>query len=203
MPHSILCLMAHAVGARSAARSGAGGVSASGAGGIAKSSIGSSLELLGNKGPSGARKGESDSASVLPDIADIASLTERLETRGRSDAIALHRQYHDARTHARFQPRTDTSQRLYAMAEQPEVELLGCDSYAGVGRNLDAALDSRYRNLLNSMQATRSTLDTSQSRYSELNMRCHCICARVWESSRYQQPPMMRLRIGAAGLTRK
>lgn len=104
----------------------------------------------------------SSSTTVLPDIVDVASFTERMETRGRSDAIALHRQYHDARTHARFQPDTDTSQRLYAMAEQTRVELLGCKSFAGVGRNLDAALDSRYRSLLDSMQAVRSTGDTSQ-----------------------------------------
>jgi len=104
----------------------------------------------------------SDSTTILPNIIDIASLSERMETRGRSDAIALHRQYHDARTHARFQPRTDTSQRLYAMAEQTRVELLGCQSFAGVGRNLDAALDSRYRSLLDSMQSMRSIQDTSQ-----------------------------------------
>ncbi len=77
---------------------------------------------------------------------------ERLQTRGRSDAIALHKQHHDARTHARYQPATDTSQRLHAMAEQTRVELLGANLYEGVGRNLDAALDGRYRLLLDTIR---------------------------------------------------
>jgi cobaltochelatase CobT len=89
--------------------------------------------------------------NVLPAIPDDATALERLQTRGRSDAIALHKQYHDSRTHARYQPATDTSQRLHAMAEQTRVELLGSNVYEGVGRNLDAALDGRYRLLLDTI----------------------------------------------------
>lgn len=89
--------------------------------------------------------------NVLPAIPDDATALERLQTRGRSDAIALHKQHHDSRTHARYQPATDTSQRLHAMAEQARVELLGSNIYEGVGRNLDAALDGRYRLLLNTI----------------------------------------------------
>ncbi|MFK7891090.1 MAG: hypothetical protein AB8B63_09785 [Granulosicoccus sp.] len=91
-----------------------------------------------------------DGTSV-PAIADNASIVERLQTRGRSDAIALHRQYHDARTHRRYEPASETSRNLHAMAEQVRVELLGSNSYDGVGRNLDAALDSRYRLLLDTL----------------------------------------------------
>ncbi|NND90072.1 MAG: cobaltochelatase subunit CobT [Granulosicoccus sp.] len=90
--------------------------------------------------------------TVLPAIPDEATVQERLQTRGRSDAIALHRQHHDARTHARYQPATDTSQRLHAMAEQTRVELLGARLYEGIGRNLDAALDGRYRLLLDTIR---------------------------------------------------
>lgn len=90
--------------------------------------------------------------TVLPEIPEDASALERQQTRGRSDAIALHRQYHDARTHRRFQPTTDTSQRLHAMAEQTRVELIGSNVYEGVGRNLDAALESRYRLLLDTIR---------------------------------------------------
>lgn len=89
---------------------------------------------------------------VLPAIPDDATALERLQTRGRSDAIALHHQHHDPRTHARFQPATETSQRLHAMAEQTRVELLGANLYEGVGRNLDAALESRYRLLLDTLR---------------------------------------------------
>ncbi len=88
---------------------------------------------------------------VLPEIPVDATLKERLETRGRSDAIALHKQYHDPRTHQRFQPATDTSQRLHHMAEQARVELLGATALEGVGRNLDAALDGRYQLLLDTI----------------------------------------------------
>ncbi len=89
---------------------------------------------------------------VLPGIPEDATEKERRQTRGRSDAIALHKQHHDARTHARHQPSTDTSQRLHAMAEQTRVELLGANLYEGVGRNLDAALDARYRLLLDTVR---------------------------------------------------
>ena len=92
------------------------------------------------------------SGTVLPEIPVDATLKERLETRGRSDGIALHRQYHDPRTHQRYQPATDTSQRLYLMAEQTRVELLGSTVLEGVGRNLDAALDGRYQMLLDTIR---------------------------------------------------
>jgi len=78
---------------------------------------------------------------------------ERRRTRGRSDAIALHRQHHDAHTHSRHQPASDASQRLFALAEQTRVELLGARTFGGVKRNLDAALQQRYRTLLDGMAA--------------------------------------------------
>lgn len=96
-------------------------------------------------------KAEDVAGTVLPGIPDDSTALQRLQTRGRSDAIALHRQHHDSRTHARHQPQTDTSQRLHAMAEQARVELLGANTYEGVGRNLDAALDQRYRLLLDTV----------------------------------------------------
>ncbi|MFK8080099.1 MAG: hypothetical protein AB8B97_07440 [Granulosicoccus sp.] len=103
--------------------------------------------------------------TVLPEIPVDATLKERLETRGRSDGIALHRQYHDASTHRRLQPSTDTSQRLYHMAEQTRVELLGSTRLEGVGRNLDAALDSRYQLLVDTIRKPAIELgETSEPR---------------------------------------
>jgi len=90
--------------------------------------------------------------TVLPGIPDNATLQERLQTRGRSDAIALHKQYHDPKIHRRHLPATDTSQRLHNLAEQTRVELLGSTVFEGVGRNLDAALDSRYELLLDTIR---------------------------------------------------
>lgn len=96
-------------------------------------------------------KAKEVNGTVLPEIPDEATLKERLETRGRSDAIALHKQYHDPLVHRRFQPSKDTSQRLHHMAEQARVELLGSNVFEGVGRNLDAALDGRYQLLLDTI----------------------------------------------------
>ncbi len=90
-------------------------------------------------------------ATVLPEPAEDAGMDERLETRGRGDAVALHRQHHDARTHARHEPGGDVSRRLYSLAEQARVELLGARAFDGVARNLDAVLQRRYRTLLDTV----------------------------------------------------
>ena len=95
--------------------------------------------------------GGSAPSAVLPDPG--ASPAERRETRGRSDAVALHRQHHDPRTHARHEPGGDTSRRLFAMAEQARVELLGARALDGVAGNLDALLEARYRTLLDAVRA--------------------------------------------------
>lgn len=96
---------------------------------------------------------------VLPAIPDDATVLERLQTRGRSDAIALHKQHHDPRIHTRYQPTTDTSQRLHAMAEQTRVELLGSNQFEGIRRNLNATLDGRYRILLDTLRKPAINLD--------------------------------------------
>ncbi|MFT6304491.1 MAG: cobaltochelatase CobT [Granulosicoccus sp.] len=104
-------------------------------------------------------KADEVNGMVLPAIPDNATEMERLQTRGRSDAIALQKQHHDAATHARYQPVTDTSQRLHAMAEQTRVELLGSNDFEGIGRNLDATLDGRYQLLLDTIRKPAIPLD--------------------------------------------
>ena len=104
-------------------------------------------------------KADEVNGMVLPAIPDDATEIERLQTRGRSDAIALHKQHHSASTHARYQPATDTSQRLHAMAEQTRVELLGSNDFEGIGRNLDATLDGRYQLLLDTIRKPAIPLD--------------------------------------------
>jgi len=86
-------------------------------------------------------------SATLPAFPTNANQQQRDETRGRSDALALHRQFHDASLHRRVQPKTDTSQRCFALAEQTRIELLGAQQYDGVASNLNAALDQRYRAL--------------------------------------------------------
>ena len=87
------------------------------------------------------------SSATLPAFPTNASQQQRNETRGRSDSLALHRQFHDTKLHQRVQPNTDTSQRCFALAEQTRIELLGALQYNGVANNLNAALDQRYRAL--------------------------------------------------------
>ena len=98
-------------------------------------------------------------STTLPAIPLGATAQQRMETRGRSDAIALHRQFHDSRIHQRLQPAAETSQRCHALAEQTRVELIGAAQYQGVGRNLNAALDKRYRDLIDT--ANSQVLDDS------------------------------------------
>ena len=124
-------------------------------------SIGGCARAIADDGSIDIRFGDAgqaaDGADVLPVPAADADAQARRETRGRSDAIALHRQHHDARTHSRHQPASDTSQRLFAMAEQTRVELLGARSFDGIKRNLDAALQQRYRSLLDGVQIAAGT----------------------------------------------
>lgn len=84
------------------------------------------------------------SSATLPAFPVNADAQQRNETRGRSDALALHRQFHDASVHRKALPKTDTSQRCLALAEQTRIELLGAAQYEGVASNLNAALDQRY-----------------------------------------------------------
>ena len=86
-------------------------------------------------------------SATLPAFPTNATQQQRNETRGRSDSLALHRQFHDTKLHQRVQPNTDTSQRCFSLAEQTRIELLGAEQYNGVANNLHAALDQRYRAL--------------------------------------------------------
>lgn len=101
----------------------------------------------------GAVDGGAGSGSVvLPNVPDDASAVERSRSRGRSDAIALHRQHHDSRVHSKLRSGNELSQRLQSMAEQTRVELLGGRLYEGIAHNLDTALEGRYEALLEAVR---------------------------------------------------
>ncbi len=104
-------------------------------------------------------------AATMPAFPINASEQQRNETRGRSDALALHRQFHDSKLHQRVQPKTDTSQRCFALAEQTRIELLGAKQYDGVADNLNAALDQRYRAINDALQHKHSNaIDADSNR---------------------------------------
>ena len=103
-------------------------------------------------------------SATLPAFPTNASQQQRDETRGRSDSLALHRQYHDSKLHQRVQPNAETSQRCLALAEQARIELLGGAEFSGVAANLSAALDQRYR-------ALNSALDSKHANLPEAAIR--------------------------------
>ena len=124
----------------------------------------------GGGGASPARTEDADeeaAGTVLPGIADDATAREREISRGRSDAIALHRQHHDAGTHSRHRPRSELSRRLHELAEQTRVEILGGRDYEGIARNLDAALDGRYGALLDAVHDGAAALATRATARAE------------------------------------
>ncbi len=91
-------------------------------------------------------------ASALPEIPANASAVEKVRIRGRSDAIALHRQHHDPKLHSQFAYTNATSSLCFSLAEQARVELLGAREFYGIESNLNAVLEQRYRLLTDAMQ---------------------------------------------------
>src|SRR6185503_1827155 len=63
--------------------------------------------------------------------------------RGQADALALRVGHHDARAHARLQPRRGDARKLCEAAERARIESIGAAVMDGVAENLDAALTLR------------------------------------------------------------
>jgi len=103
-------------------------------------------------------------SQALPEIPVNATVEEKIRIRGRSDAIALHRQYHDSKLHSKYAYTNTTSNLCFAMAEQARVELLGARALHGVGANLNAVLGQRYQLLNDAMRSSKaaSNLDSEK-----------------------------------------
>jgi cobaltochelatase CobT len=67
------------------------------------------------------------------------------QIRGAADAIALRLKHHDAAIHARRAPVGDHARAVFDAIEQARVEAIGSNQMIGVGGNLTAALNERYR----------------------------------------------------------
>ncbi|MXP09069.1 cobaltochelatase subunit CobT [Pseudoblastomonas halimionae] len=63
--------------------------------------------------------------------------------RGAADGFALRLRHHDDALHAAKMPRDPLARAAYEAVEQVRYEALGARSYAGIGDNLDAALEER------------------------------------------------------------
>ncbi|HUK09803.1 MAG TPA: cobaltochelatase subunit CobT [Stellaceae bacterium] len=96
--------------------------------------------------------------SYGPEPAGLAGLRARLPmpardlthheaalVRGAADALALRLRYHDPQLHARRSPQGEVARAIFEGAEQARVEALGARRMVGVGENLTAMLDARYR----------------------------------------------------------
>lgn len=66
-------------------------------------------------------------------------------TRGQGDSMALRRACHNAATHARFSPKGENARAIYDAVEQTRCESLGSQRMVGIGDNIDAMLEERYR----------------------------------------------------------
>jgi len=103
-------------------------------------------------------------AQALPEIPVNATAEEKVRIRGRSDAIALHKQHHDAKLHSKYSYKNATSSLCFAMAEQARVEMLGARAFHGVESNLNAVLGQRYQLLNDAMRSSKaaSSLETEK-----------------------------------------
>jgi len=102
--------------------------------------------------------------SALPDIPVNATPEEKVRLRGRSDAIALHRQHHDPKLHSQFAYTNATSSLCFAMAEQARVEMLGAKAFDGIASNLNAVLNQRYRLVNDALKSSRSATGMSDEK---------------------------------------
>ena len=65
--------------------------------------------------------------------------------RGEADGLALRLRYHDEAVHARRRPTGQAARDIFEAVEQARVEAVGGRYMEGVGKNIGAALEERYR----------------------------------------------------------
>ncbi|EPX82210.1 cobaltochelatase subunit CobT [Salipiger mucosus] len=76
----------------------------------------------------------------LPQVSRRMSHDEVLLARGTADALALHRRYHDASTHARYVPPGEMARELYEAMETARCEAMGARDMPGTAGNIDAKI---------------------------------------------------------------
>ena len=60
--------------------------------------------------------------------------------RGTADALAMHRRYHNAQTHARYAPAGDLAREIYESLETARCEAMGARDMPGTAGNIDAKI---------------------------------------------------------------
>ena len=82
---------------------------------------------------------------MLPALPPIPKPEVVAKARGEADGLALRLALHDRELHLANQPPVGPGRAIFEGLEQARVEALGSRHLAGVGANLDAALDARSR----------------------------------------------------------
>ena len=70
---------------------------------------------------------------------------EVAKVRGEADSLSLKRRYHDANLHAARMPSNQAAREIFDSVEPARVEAIGSKRMVGVAKNLEMALDDRYR----------------------------------------------------------
>ena len=84
--------------------------------------------------------GLSGDAMRLPQISRRMTRDEVLQARGTADALALRHRYHDAATHARYNPSGEMARDLYEAMETARCEAIGARTMPGTAGNIDARI---------------------------------------------------------------
>ncbi len=67
------------------------------------------------------------------------------QVRGEADAAALKMRFHNAKTHRELSPSDPVAREVFDAVEQARCESIGARRMNGVAKNLDAAMEERYR----------------------------------------------------------
>ncbi|WP_136634909.1 cobaltochelatase subunit CobT [Pseudooceanicola onchidii] len=81
----------------------------------------------------------------LPQISRRMTKDEVLLARGTADALAMHRRYHDAATHAKFAPPGQMARDLYESMETARCEAMGARDMPGTAGNIDAKIGAEAK----------------------------------------------------------
>ena len=84
--------------------------------------------------------GLSGDAMRLPQVSRRMTRDEVLLARGTADALALHRRYHNEKTHSRYVPPGDIARELYEAMETARCEAMGARDMPGTAGNIDAKI---------------------------------------------------------------
>ncbi|MDD7909339.1 cobaltochelatase subunit CobT [Pseudovibrio exalbescens] len=81
----------------------------------------------------------------LPDLPRSLTLRDIQITRGLGDSMALRRAVHNKAIHNRFSPTGQNARAIFDAVEQTRCEAVGANRMVGIGDNIDAMLEDRYR----------------------------------------------------------